>query len=373
MLKSMLHCFPQTWHIPNRVDGICARPVMDVTVQKMKTPKQQSTQPKKKRNISGVTCTVYKPFQQPLHSLNLPELLTPSFSNHPFKPGFLRVWPDEDEDIPLSVSRFGVVPKGSVLSYQQPATNDVPIHNHPNICVPEFTFPIISYPDVVLTEKQQLFYESLSVTVQQSREYEKLTREQSLTKDWHRLRKYRITASGFKNVCSRRKDFESLSDRILNGKVIQTAAMKYGILHEDEAAQLYAREFGRDVYKVGFVINPSVHHLGCSPDRRVYDPSEESPWGLLEIKCSPAERLHNLQYLKLNEMSGKYQLKKVHAYYFQVMGCLGLTGSSWGDFFVFCRQEFHCERIYFDADSFSAMIDKLNLFYFNFHLLSSVE
>ena len=182
MLKSMHHCFPQTWHIPNRVDGIRARPVMDVAVQKMKTPKQHSTPPKKKRNISGVTCTVYKPFQQPLHSLNLPQLLAPSFSNHKFQPGFLRVWPDDDEDIPLSVSKFGVVPKGSVLSYQQPAANDVPNHDHPSICVPEFKFPIINYPHVVLREKQQVFYESLSVTFQQSKEYEKLTREQSMTK-----------------------------------------------------------------------------------------------------------------------------------------------------------------------------------------------
>ena len=55
--------------------------------------------------------------------------------------------------------------------------------------------------------------------------------------------------------------------------MLQTAAMRYGIQHEDEAANQYADQFGRDVYPVGFLINPSLPHVGCSPDKRVYDPS----------------------------------------------------------------------------------------------------
>ena len=44
--------------------------------------------------------------------------------------------------------------------------------------------------------------------------------------------------------------------------------MKYGLQHEDEVEQFYAQNFGGSVFKVGFVINPRVPHLGCSPDRR---------------------------------------------------------------------------------------------------------
>jgi len=58
------------------------------------------------------------------------------------------------------------------------------------------------------------------------------------------------------------------------------------------------------VYSVGLVINPSVPHLACSPDRRVYDTTEEDPWGLLEIKSSMAE----LNYPKFHEQNGKYSL-----------------------------------------------------------------
>ena len=127
------------------------------------------------------------------------------------------------------------------------------------------------------------------------------------------------------------------------------------------------------MYSVGLVINPLVPHLGCSPDRRVYDATDDPPWGLLEIKCSIAEDLSKLKYLKFNERNGTYSLRKSNAYYYQMMGCMGLTGSKWEDFFIFCQQEFHCERIYFDAELFSNMLDKLNLFYFYFHLYSLVH
>ena len=363
------HLFPQTWHIPSRVDGIEPKAVLDVTVQKVISPQAKSD--RKRKKVSGVTSTVFKPFQQPLSTLNMANVLRPLFENLTPRPGFLRIWPDEDEDVEMTESKFGLVPKGSVLAYQQALPTSIPKPD-PNIC-PEFPFPKLFYPDTVLAEKEMLFYDSLTVTRIQSSEYEAQTREQSRSKDWHRLRRMRITASNFKRVCSRRKDHEALSFMLAQGKTIQTASMKYGIDHEDEAAQQYSQHFGRDVYSVGLVINPSVPHLACSPDRRVYDATEEDPWGLLEIKSSMADNLSELNYLKLHEQNGKYSLKKSHAYYYQVMGCMGLTGSKWEDFYVSCKQEFHFERVYFDADFFSNMLDKLNLCYFSFHLYSFVK
>ena len=361
-----------TWHIPNRANGVKPRSVMDVTVQKLKKPNQQLSQMKKKRKVSGVTSTVYKPFEAPLWSLNLPKILSSSFEGLNPKPGFLRVWPEDDEDVALTNSKYGLVPKGSVLSYQQPLPEKkTAAPTNLDLPVPEFELPVLSYPPTVLSEKQQLQYDSLTVTMEQALEYEEQTRDQSASRDWHRLRKHRLTASNFKQICSRRKDHETLSARLLKGKAVQTAAMKYGIEHEEEAAQQYAQQFGRDVFPVGFVINPSLPHLGCSPDRRVYDATENSPWGLLEIKCSMSDYLSDLQYLKVNERSGTYSLRKTHAYYHQAMGCVGLTGCAWEDFFVYCRKEFHCERIYYDLDFFNEMLEKLNLFYFNFHLPST--
>ena len=50
------------------------------------------------------------------------------------------------------------------------------------------------------------------------------------------------------------------------------------------------------------------------------------------------------------------------------MGCVGLTGEGWSDFFLQCKREFHYERIYYDAEFFSNMMEKLNLFYFCYYL-----
>lgn len=75
------------------------------------------------------------------------------------------------------------------------------------------------------------------------------------------LRKFRLTASNFKRICSRQQEFEALAARLLKGTKIQTASMKYGLQHEDEVVEFYAQGFGRNVVKVGFVINPSVPQL----------------------------------------------------------------------------------------------------------------
>ena len=63
---------------------------MDVVIQKAENPSQQPTQVKKKRKVSGVSCTVYKPFEEQLASLNLPSTLNPLFDKLDPKPGFYK-------------------------------------------------------------------------------------------------------------------------------------------------------------------------------------------------------------------------------------------------------------------------------------------
>ena len=151
---------------------------------------------------------------------------------------------------------------------------------------------------------------SHSITNDEALKYELQTRERSSAPDWHRLRKHRLTASHFKEICFRKQNFDSLSQRLINGKIINTASVRHGIIHEEEAAQAYSQVSGNDILPVGLIINPSIPHLGSSPDRRVYDTTEVSPWGLLELKCTMHEQLSELNYLKLNEEEGKYYLKK---------------------------------------------------------------
>ena len=76
----------------------------------------------------------------------------------------------------------------------------------------------------MLGENQQLHFDSLQVTDEQSKEFELQTREQSFSKDWYRLRKFHLTASNVKIIYSRQKDFEALATKLLKGGKIQTAA-----------------------------------------------------------------------------------------------------------------------------------------------------
>ena len=147
--------------------------------------------------------------------------------------------------------------------------------------------------------------------------------------------------------------------------------MQHGIDHEPIAAEQYAKTFGRNIYRVGFVINPTCAYLGCSPDRRVYDPDATPPYGLLEIKCPSKESINDLKYLKVLP-NGVISLRESHEYFYQIMGQMGNTGATWCDFYVKCEEDFHLERIFFKPDFFLSMKHKLDFFYFNYFLPSLV-
>ena len=50
------------------------------------------------------------------------------------------------------------------------------------------------------------------------------------------------------------------------------------------------------------------------------------------------------------------------------MGQMLLTGCEWVDFYVYCKSDFHLERVRFDADFCSEMKMKLDTFYFEYLL-----
>jgi len=100
------------------------------------------------------------------------------------------------------------------------------------------------------------------------------------------LRAQRLSSSKIRDVCTRRSDFESLAVRQLK-KTVQTAAMKYGINTEEEAAAAYGDGGECNVFPAGIVINPSCPHLVASPDQGVYDPTENNPCGAAgnQVSC----------------------------------------------------------------------------------------
>ena len=149
--------------------------------------------------------------------------------------------------------------------------------------------------------------------------------------------------------------------------------MVYGLRHENEAVKAYVNTTGSNVYLCAIILNPSALYLACSPDRRVYDKSESGneQFGLLEIKCLQATSFIEMPYLL--EQDNKFHLKSIHKYHYQIQGQMGLTGTKWCDFMVFCENDYHIERINFDPAFFHRMKQKLDVFYFTYFLPELVK
>lgn len=52
------------------------------------------------------------------------------------------------------------------------------------------------------------------------------------------------------------------------------------------------------LYTSVVVISPYYHWMAATPDRKVYRPSRNPPYGLLKIKCPSCEALSDVKCLK---------------------------------------------------------------------------
>ena len=149
------------------------------------------------------------------------------------------------------------------------------------------------------------------------------------TSEWFEARCGCLTASRAKAVIARKKNgepyaeyytaLEQIVGERLTGVVSSTgttAAMQWGIDHEEEAREQYVIETGRDVALTGFVKHPSVRWLGASPDGLVGDD------GLIEIKCPTT--LTHLKRVASGAVPEEYKP--------QMLVQLLCTGRKWVDF-----------------------------------------
>ena len=123
--------------------------------------------------------------------------------------------------------------------------------------------------------------------------------------------------------------------------------MKHGIEYECKALeqyQNYLKHSGHPVktFSSGFVVNPAYTFLGCSPDAKVIDETEENAYGIVEIKCpykhrnvTPETACAGDSQFHLKMKDDFPVLKTNHKYYYQVQGQMGITGAKWCDFVTY--------------------------------------
>ena len=200
-------------------------------VQKPKKTTEATVTGVRRPTTDGVVSKLYNPLDVPLLQLDLSHQLCPYMDSVPpaTRPQFSQLWnASAAVDIDTVECVFGAVPKGCVLSYQQPkictvSDDRIVVPDAPD--PPKFTLPDLSshlQPFMPLPSDVAYNFFSMEITLEQSHEYEMATRKQSDCDHWHKLRKNRITASTFKRVCSRKANHDTLASALLTTRSVKS-------------------------------------------------------------------------------------------------------------------------------------------------------
>ena len=205
---------------------------------------------------------------------------------------------------------------------------------------------------------------------------ESSTRNQSLDKDWHHQRKFRITASKAYR-CAVMKESTSptkaLKEVLHYNKPFATKAMKEGISQEPQIIQDYLAQKGSEgitVEKCGFFVSLSHPFLGASPDGIVNDHGDS---GLLEMKFIQQSETETLEEALIKKRicvatNGNLELNKNYQYFYQVQQQMFVTGKKWEDFVVkgsLCNCPLFIQRVFYDEEFWKPVLVKLEDFFNN--------
>lgn len=160
------------------------------------------------------------------------------------------------------------------------------------------------------------------------------------TSEWYQDRCGCLTASAVSALYDMKRDgspkqaYYDLIDRLIAERVtgdvlpnFTSAAMQWGIDHEDEARIAYEAETGACTDLVGFIKHPDIDWLGASPDGLVDDD------GLVEIKCP--NTITHLKRVRAGDVPEEYKP--------QMLLQLVVTGRKWCDFVDYdprCRGQY---------------------------------
>lgn len=168
------------------------------------------------------------------------------------------------------------------------------------------------------------------------------------SKEWHKLRNLKFTASNASTIMANGKGLETLVKEMIAdfyssqqydeySNKYKNEAMQRGNDFESMARTFYTLETGNDVEQVGFV--ECDEYIGCSPDGLIGDD------GLIEIK-NHSDKVF-VELMTTRKIDPKYRA--------QMQMQMWVTGRKYCDYFGFnpnYQPSFYMERVYPDPVEF---------------------
>ncbi|XP_056008508.1 uncharacterized protein LOC130051168 [Ostrea edulis] len=225
-------------------------------------------------------------------------------------------------------------------------------------------------------EKFEEYFQQMSISENDVKTIQQLTKGQRKSKHWIEARIGRVTSSNFGQICKMRETTgsENVVKSIMNYNSFKSDATHWGNTHEAAARRMYLYRAKKHhpslhVEECGLLTNPSYPYLGTSPDGLLHCPHCKESCGTLEIKCpykyrtlSPSEAASQKDFF-CELLDGKVTLKRNHNYYYQIQGQLAISGRKWCDFVVWTLIDHSVERIYYHDLFWNEVVIKLEKFY----------
>jgi hypothetical protein len=211
---------------------------------------------------------------------------------------------------------------------------------------------------------------------------EKATRLQGQSGVWHSERKVRLTASVVKSVACRKPSLKikPIVNNLLYGTFRGNSATFNGLMQEKACIKEYKAlkedEEEGIIYEIlpcGLVIHKQYMWLGATPDGIVKVSNGDT--GLVEVKnvldrksVTFSQACKQIKDFCLECLpNGNLQLRRNHAYFYQVQTQMFVSDNTWVDFVVRTTSphQLHVERIPFDGSFVCQFVGKMKDFYFN--------
>ena len=179
---------------------------------------------------------------------------------------------------------------------------------------------------------------------------------------WHKLRKYRLTASNFaagagiSNFTTDEDLYQQkVHDVIPEISDFSRKLMDHGTRMEDPARIWYEKIKGVKVIEYGLAIPKWDKRIGASVDGVVLNPDGTDSEGMIEIKCPmkiyPGVKRFNEAKLLSWKPSAFYLAHIKIEHYCQMIGGMAILGKKWCDYVVYpANGAGTIVRVYYDAE-----------------------